>query len=165
MVTYIACGNANYQIVGMSSVEYPDLPSFEQTDGIFLNAKVLREMIRQTVYAVSENTAMPIYTGSLFEIENGIFKMLMRDMGFYDHTVGLYFESKDGLNWQNPQIGWFGAEHYIKQPPAPKHLKRYGRFERPQVLMKNGKPAYLFTASQGGKAETSSGFVFKIKPE
>lgn len=38
MVTYIACGNANYQIVGMSSVEYPDLPSFEQTDGIFLNA-------------------------------------------------------------------------------------------------------------------------------
>lgn len=57
-------------------------------------------------------------------------------MGFYDHTVGLYFESKDGLNWQNPQIGWFGAEHYIKQPPAPKHLKRYGRFERPQVLMK-----------------------------
>ncbi|UVP79275.1 hypothetical protein NXW19_11790 [Bacteroides ovatus] len=91
--------------------------------------------------------------------------MLMRDMGFYDHTVGLYFESKDGLNWQNPQIGWFGAEHYIKQPPAPKHLKRYGRFERPQVLMKNGKPAYLFTASQGGKAETSSGFVFKIKPE
>ena len=97
--------------------------------------------------------------------ENGIFKMLMRDMGFYDHTVGLYFESKDGLNWQNPQIGWFGAEHYIKQPPAPKHLKRYGRFERPQVLMKNGKPAYLFTASQGGKAETSSGFVFKIKPE
>ena len=97
--------------------------------------------------------------------ENGIFKMLMRDMGFYDHTVGLYFESKDGLNWQNPQIGWFGAEHYIKQPPAPKHLKRYGRFERLQVLMKNGKPAYLFTASQGGKAETSSGFVFKIKPE
>ena len=78
---------------------------------------------------------------------------------------GKYFESKDGLNWQNPQIGWFGAEHYIKQPPAPKHLKRYGRFERPQVLMKNGKPAYLFTASQGGKAETSSGFVFKIKPE
>lgn len=60
----------------------------------------------------------------------------MRDMGFYDHTVGLYFESKDGLNWQNPQIGWFGAEHYIKQPPAPKHLKRYGRFERLQVLMK-----------------------------
>ncbi len=97
--------------------------------------------------------------------ENGLFKMLMRDMGFYDHTVGLYFESQDGLNWGTPQIGWFGAEHYIVQPPAPKHLSRYGRFERPQLLMKDGKPAYLFTASQGGKAETASGFVFRIKPE
>ena len=61
MVTYIACGKVNYQIVGMSSVEYPDLPSFEQTDRITLNAKILRDMIRQTVYAVSENTAKPIY--------------------------------------------------------------------------------------------------------
>lgn len=33
-------------------------------------------MIRQTVYAVSENTAKPIYTGSLYEIEDGVFKLL-----------------------------------------------------------------------------------------
>jgi len=97
--------------------------------------------------------------------EDGKFKMLMRDMGFYDHTVGLYFESEDGLNWGNPQIGWFGADHYIEQPPAPKHLRRYGRFERPQLLIVDGKPAYLFCATQGGKYETASGFVFKIKPE
>ena len=32
MVTYITCGNVDYQIVGMSSIEYPDLPTFEQTD-------------------------------------------------------------------------------------------------------------------------------------
>lgn len=97
--------------------------------------------------------------------EDGVFKMLMRDMGFYDHTVGLYFESTDGLDWGIPQIGWFGAEHYIEQPPAPTHLHRYGRFERPQLLMIDGKPAYLFCASQGGKYETASGFVFRIKPE
>lgn len=79
MVTYITCGKVDYQIVGMSSVEYPDLPSFEQTDGITVNSKVLRDMIRQTVYAVSENTAKPIYTGSLYEIENGIFKIVAID--------------------------------------------------------------------------------------
>lgn len=79
MVTYITCGHVNYQIVGMSSVEYPDLPSFEQTDGITVNAKVLRDMIRQTVYAVSENTAKPIYTGSMYEIEDGIFKIIAVD--------------------------------------------------------------------------------------
>ena len=78
MVTYITCGHVDYQIVGMSSVEYPDLPSFEQTDGVTVNSKILREMIRQTVYAVSENTAKPIYTGSLFEIENG-YRMAIRN--------------------------------------------------------------------------------------
>lgn len=95
-------------------------------------------------------------------VEEGKFKMLMRDMGFYDHTVGLYFESEDGLNWSAPRIGWFGAEAYFEQPPAPKHLSRYGRFERPQLLMKDGKPAYLFTTTQGGKEMTSSGYVFRI---
>ncbi len=79
MVTYITCGQVDYQIVGMSSVEYPDLPFFEQTDGITVNAKTLREMIRETVYAVSENTAKPIYTGSLFEIENGMLKIVAVD--------------------------------------------------------------------------------------
>ena len=79
MVTYITCGHVDYQIVGMSSVEYPDLPSFEQTDIITVNAKTLRDMIRQTVYAVSENNAKPIYTGSLFEIEDKLLKIVAID--------------------------------------------------------------------------------------
>ena len=79
MVTYITSGKVDYQIVGMSSVEYPDLPSFEQTDGISINAKTLRDMIRQTVYAVSENTNKPIYTGSLYEVEDGTFRIVALD--------------------------------------------------------------------------------------
>ncbi|MCW3786585.1 family 43 glycosylhydrolase [Plebeiibacterium sediminum] len=98
-------------------------------------------------------------------IENGEFKMLMRDMGYFNHDVGLIFTSKDGISWSEPEIAWFEAEAYLEEPPAPKHLKRYGRFERPQVLLKDGKPAYLFNAMQGGKYETSTGFVFKINEE
>ncbi len=93
------------------------------------------------------------------------FRMIMRDMGFFNHEVGLYFESKDGLHWSKPKIAYYGAEAYFKQPPAPAHLTRYGRFERPQLLMKNGKPAYLFTATQGGSSMTSSGYVFKLEYE
>ncbi|MFV0469373.1 MAG: glycoside hydrolase family protein [Dysgonomonas sp.] len=95
--------------------------------------------------------------------ENGKYKMLMRDMGYFDHTVGLIFESEDGLSWSEPKIAWFGADAYLEEAPAPSHLKRYGRFERPQLLMKDGKPQYLFNAMQGGKYETSSGFIFKIE--
>ena len=72
MVTYITSGNASYQIVGLSAAEYPDLPKFEETDKIVINGGILKDMIRQTIYAVSDNTSKPIYTGSLFEIKDKI---------------------------------------------------------------------------------------------
>jgi hypothetical protein len=50
----------------------------------------------------------------------------------------------------------------VQQPPAPAALKRYGRLERPQLLLRNGQPEYLFCASQGGAAGTASTFVLRI---
>jgi hypothetical protein len=94
----------------------------------------------------------------------GKYYMLMRDMGYYDHTAGLIFESEDGLRWSPPKIAWLGVAAYLREPPAPKHLARYGRLERPQILMKNGNPDYLFCAAQGGKYNTASGVIFKITP-
>ncbi|MGV8093854.1 MAG: glycoside hydrolase family protein [Mangrovibacterium sp.] len=99
--------------------------------------------------------------GNVF-MENGRFRMLARDMGRFDHEVGIILESVDGIHWSEPKISYFGVSHYIRQQPAPPHLKKYGRFERPQVLMQNGKPAYLFVASQGGRYQTASPFVFEI---
>lgn len=88
--------------------------------------------------------------------------MIARDMGIYGHEEGIIMTSEDGLHWSEPEIAYYGANKYIQQPPAPPHLKKYGRFERPQVLLRKGKPAYLFTTSQGGKYMTSSAFIFKI---
>lgn len=97
-------------------------------------------------------------------IENGKFYMIARDMGRFDHEVGIIIESVDGVNWSEPKISYFGFSKYQNQPEAPAHLKKYGRFERPQLLMEDGRPKYLFVATQGGKYETSSAFVFEIKP-
>ncbi|WP_114784277.1 glycoside hydrolase family protein [Botryobacter ruber] len=94
--------------------------------------------------------------------EKGKFKMIMRDMGIFNHQYGLYLESKDGIHWSEPKIAYYNTDHYFEQPPAPGHLSKYGRFERPQLLLQNGKPTHLFLASQGGKYMTSSAFVFKI---
>jgi beta-xylosidase len=94
--------------------------------------------------------------------EKNRFKMIARDMGFYNHEVGIIMESKNGIRWSEPKIAYYGADKYIQQPPPPPHLKKYGRFERPQILFQNGKPTYSFTTSQGGKYMTSSPFIFKI---
>ena len=65
MITYINSGAADYQIVGMNSSEYPELPNVEEISGLTINAEILKNMIRQTVFATSDNMAKPIYTGSL----------------------------------------------------------------------------------------------------
>lgn len=96
-------------------------------------------------------------------LDKGRFKMLARDMGIFNHEYGLLMESKNGMKWNEPQVAYYDANHYnIVQPPPPPYLKKYGRFERPQLLFQNGKPTYLYTASQGGNYMTSSSFVFKI---
>src|SRR5690606_28086949 len=32
-------------------------------------------------------------------LEDGVFKMIARDMGVFSHEVGLYLESSDGIEW------------------------------------------------------------------
>ncbi|MCO6044330.1 glycoside hydrolase family protein [Aeoliella sp. ICT_H6.2] len=98
-------------------------------------------------------------------LQDGVFKMIARDMGVFSHEVGLYMESRDGLHWSKPQIAFRELSYYVDQPPQPKHLKRYGRLERPQLLFQGGRPTHLFGASQGGKFNTSSGFVFSLSDE
>ena len=93
-------------------------------------------------------------------IEGDTFKMIMRDMGFWNHHYGLYFESENGLRWSDPQVGFWNSHRYFDEPPNG--LDREGRFERPQLLMRDGKPEYLFVAFQGGKYNTSTAAVLKI---
>ncbi len=79
MKTYITSGSASYRLVGISSVEYPDLPVFEETERFEIKGNILSDMIHQTVYAVSDNNAKPIYTGSLFELKDKNFKIVAVD--------------------------------------------------------------------------------------
>ena len=79
LITYITSGQANYQIVGISSADFPELPTFEETDKIVIKAELLKNMIRQTIFAVSDNMAKPVYTGSLFDIEDKVLNELHED--------------------------------------------------------------------------------------
>ena len=93
------------------------------------------------------------------------FYMIARDMGFYNHSYGLLLSSRDGLSWSMPKVSYLDMPKYLHEGPAPKHLNRFGRLERPMLLLnKNtGEPQFLFGASQGGAAQTSTTVVFEIE--
>ena len=44
MITYINSGAADYQIVGMNSSEYPELPNVEEISGLTINAEILKNL-------------------------------------------------------------------------------------------------------------------------
>ena len=69
-MTRIRSGMSDFEIVGTSAEDYPELPTVESVSFVDIPGRILRSMISQTCFAVSDNEARPIHTGALFEIEN-----------------------------------------------------------------------------------------------
>lgn len=63
-------GKIEYKIVGMDTKEYPELPIFNEVNNISIPQNILRNMINETIFAVSKEEIRPIYTGELFDIED-----------------------------------------------------------------------------------------------
>ena len=67
----ITCENSDFSIIGTDAGDYPELPSIDALSGVQLPQKLLADIIRQTIFAVSDSEARPVYTGELFEIGEG----------------------------------------------------------------------------------------------
>ncbi len=69
-IVEIKCGDAEFSLIGTDSGEFPELPAVEKENAISVPQDILGKMLRQTIFAVSDNESRPIYTGALFEVEN-----------------------------------------------------------------------------------------------
>jgi len=65
----VKCGKSQFNILGLSADDYPELPRFDAVNSIRLPQKILKDMIDKTIFAVSTDEVRPIYTGTLFEVE------------------------------------------------------------------------------------------------
>ena len=65
---YIKCENSKFKIIGLSPDEYPELPAVKKDNCITIRQNLFKEMIRQTIFAVSSDEIRPILTGVLFEV-------------------------------------------------------------------------------------------------
>lgn len=63
----------------ISADEYPDLPVVDSEKSFSVSQKALKSMINMTSYAVSQNESKPIFTGELFDIEDGKFNLVAID--------------------------------------------------------------------------------------
>ena len=73
MMVHLSCGDADFDILGLSAADYPDLPDVEDEYSISIQQKTLRAMIEEVAFAVSTNESRPVHTGALFEVnEKGL---------------------------------------------------------------------------------------------
>lgn len=78
-MTTVKCGKTEFSFMGMDSGEYPELPSVDGLKSYSIKQNVLKSIINQSIFAVSDNDSRPVYTGSMFEVENGLLTVVSVD--------------------------------------------------------------------------------------
>ena len=89
----IECEGSLYKLSTMNAEEFPELPKIEVENSLETEQIVLRNMIKKTIFAVSNEENRPIFTGCLFEVENNKLNVVAVD-GFRLALRSIYLQTK-----------------------------------------------------------------------
>ena len=88
----ITCEKACFQIMGQEGEEFPSLPEIEKNQSITLSQFSLKEVIRQTIFSISDNENTKLMTGELFEVKDDQLSVVSLD----GHRISIrHIELKD----------------------------------------------------------------------
>ena len=77
--TTIVCEKAKFDIAGKPGEEFSYLPVIEKEDSIEISQFTLKEMIRQTIFSISDSESNKMMTGELFEIKDNVLRVISLD--------------------------------------------------------------------------------------
>jgi DNA polymerase-3 subunit beta len=77
--TTITCEKAKFTIIGKSGEDFSYLPVVEKEDSIVVSQFTLKEVVRQTIFSISDNDNNKLMTGELFEINGDELKVVSSD--------------------------------------------------------------------------------------
>lgn len=75
----ITCEKSKFNIPGKPGEDFTYLPVIEKDESLTISQFTLKEMIRQTIFSIAVNENNKMMTGELFEIKNGILKIVSLD--------------------------------------------------------------------------------------
>lgn len=70
-ITKIKCGKSEFKIMGQPGEDFQPIPAVEKENEFEISQAVLKNMIKQTIFSISQDETKPVLTGELFEINNG----------------------------------------------------------------------------------------------
>ena len=77
--TTITCEKAKFNIIGKSGDDFSYLPAVEKEESISISQFTLKEVVRQTIFSISDNDNNKLMTGELFDIKGNELKVVSLD--------------------------------------------------------------------------------------
>lgn len=93
--TFIRCEKAKFTISSKSGEDFTELPSIEKEKHISISQFTLKEVIRQTIFSISDNEYNKLMSGELFEVKEGKLTVVSLD----GHRISLR-----NINLENNQV-------------------------------------------------------------
>lgn len=88
---HLVCERSEYKLLGLSPIDYPSLPEISDATSFTVPADTLKEMIKQTIFAVSTEETRAILTGILLEYDGATLKLVATDthrLTVRSHNIG-----------------------------------------------------------------------------
>ena len=95
--TVIKCEKSIINIVAKSGDDFSRIPYIEKNDSIVMSQFTLKEVIKQTIFSISDNDNNKLMTGELFEINENQLKVVSLD----GHRISIrYIELKNNYPYK-----------------------------------------------------------------
>ncbi|MBR6408172.1 MAG: DNA polymerase III subunit beta [Clostridia bacterium] len=78
-IASLKCGDTETDVSCIKADEYPELPQIVEDNSLSLKGDVFKNMIRQTIFCVSQTEIRPVNMGVFFQMENKQLKMVALD--------------------------------------------------------------------------------------
>ncbi|MEI7422907.1 MAG: glycoside hydrolase family protein [Prolixibacteraceae bacterium] len=122
----------------------------------------------QLPFPVTKNE-QTVEDGYAFVYEGRFCLLTTDNHGLIEKGGGVLWKSEDGIHFSEKEQGFFPVVKYLGEEKLQKAINYYSgniiKFERPQVLLMDAKPAFLYVASGynffGGKSPVN--YVLKYK--
>ena len=95
----IYCGDIEYFMTGISPKDYPELPVIINGKNIDISGKVLKDMIKKTIFSVAVNDVRVIHKGIKFEIRPGELRLVAID----SHRIAI---RKEFINYNGEELSF-----------------------------------------------------------
>lgn len=95
----IYCGDISYDMSGINTKDYPELPVIVNGKEIEISQKILKDMIKKTIFSVSVNDVRVIHKGIKFEIKPGEIRLVAID----SHRIAL---RKEFINYNGEELSF-----------------------------------------------------------